>query len=155
VSSLGVAYPPNRRAVAPAVMSEAAERVADRYPPGLMCMCLLTSTHHARLPPGGVQGWRACAYAQPVASPVERHQLPQGTAPLTYLLRASTCRESAVLAPTDDGAHSRCFISESFDETSHFETTMSDVQHVYRRLTGQVSCAPPVQQCSSRQEERV
>jgi hypothetical protein len=43
-----------------------------------------------------------------------------------------------VLAPTDDGATSRCFISTSFDETSHFESTIHDVQHVYRRLTGEV-----------------
>jgi hypothetical protein len=80
-----------------------------------------------------------CPHAQPGwpirgASPAAaRHSSTHAPTMHTH-----TCRESAVLAPTDDGAHSRCFISESFDETSHFETTMSDVQHVYRRLTGQV-----------------
>ena len=58
-----------------------------------------------------------------------------------------------MLAPTDDGAHSRCFISESFDETSHFETTMSDVQLVYHRLTGQVRTTPG--KCSGGKEEQV
>ena len=46
---------------------------------------------YARLPPGGVQGWRACPHAQPqVAPPVGRHQLPQGSSP--YLLRLLTTR---------------------------------------------------------------
>ena len=35
---------------------------------------------HARLPPGGVQGWRACVHTPSrVAPPVGRHQLPQGS----------------------------------------------------------------------------
>jgi len=39
--------------------------------------------------------------------------------------------------PNEDGASDRCFISKSFDATSHFETATDDVLDLYRRITGQ------------------
>ncbi|CAM9404012.1 unnamed protein product [Laminaria digitata] len=44
---------------------------------------------------------------------------------------------STTLAPVEDGMADRCFISESYDATSHFETTATDVQSLYERVTGQ------------------
>jgi len=38
--------------------------------------------------------------------------------------------------PTDDGTKDKCFVSTSFDATSHFETTCLDVMDIYRRITG-------------------
>lgn len=42
-----------------------------------------------------------------------------------------------VYRPTDDGSKSQVFISESFDATSHFETTCDDVLNIFRRGTGE------------------
>lgn len=39
--------------------------------------------------------------------------------------------------PTDDGSQSQIFISESYDATSHFETTCLDVLKIYKRGTGE------------------
>ena len=38
--------------------------------------------------------------------------------------------------PTGDGLTDRCFITESYDATSHFESVADDVLKVYERLTG-------------------
>ena len=44
---------------------------------------------------------------------------------------------SDVYRPTDDGSNSQVFISESFDATSHFETTCIDVLNIFKRGTGE------------------
>jgi Rab GDP dissociation inhibitor len=44
---------------------------------------------------------------------------------------------SDLYKPLDDGKDSQIFISESFDATSHFETTCSDVLDIFRRGTGE------------------
>ena len=38
--------------------------------------------------------------------------------------------------PINDGKDDNCFISKSYDATSHFETTCADVKSIYKRLTG-------------------
>ena len=40
------------------------------------------------------------------------------------------------LEPLGDGTDNNVFISNSFDSTSHFETTCTDVKDLYRRVTG-------------------
>jgi len=42
-----------------------------------------------------------------------------------------------IYEPTTDGVADRCFISKSYDATSHFETAANDVLSLYERLTGQ------------------
>jgi Rab GDP dissociation inhibitor len=44
---------------------------------------------------------------------------------------------SDLYKPLNDGKDSQIFISESFDATSHFETTCSDVLDIFRRGTGE------------------
>lgn len=44
---------------------------------------------------------------------------------------------SPLYKPNDDGIDSQLFISESYDATSHFETTCLDVLSIYKRATGQ------------------
>lgn len=44
---------------------------------------------------------------------------------------------SDVYRPTDDGAKSQVFISQSYDPTSHFEETCADVLEIYKRGTGE------------------
>lgn len=39
--------------------------------------------------------------------------------------------------PTDDGLNSQIFISESYDATSHFESTCMDVLNIFKRGTGE------------------
>ncbi|KVH93390.1 GDP dissociation inhibitor [Cynara cardunculus var. scolymus] len=40
------------------------------------------------------------------------------------------------LVPTNDGAGDNCFVSTSYDATTHFETTMKDVLAMYTKITG-------------------
>lgn len=43
---------------------------------------------------------------------------------------------SDLYEPTDLGTESKVFISKSFDQTSHFETTCTDILDMYKRITG-------------------
>ena len=38
--------------------------------------------------------------------------------------------------PLEDGTKDHCFISKSYDATSHFETTTDDVKDIYSRVMG-------------------
>nr|AAA28567.1 GDP dissociation inhibitor [Drosophila melanogaster] len=44
---------------------------------------------------------------------------------------------SDYLEPIDDGSESQIFISESYDATTHFETTCWDVLNIFKRGTGE------------------
>lgn len=44
---------------------------------------------------------------------------------------------SDLFEPVDDGRSDRCFISKSYDATSHFETASDDVLSLYQRLLGE------------------
>lgn len=44
---------------------------------------------------------------------------------------------SDYLEPVDDGLESQIFISESYDATTHFETTCLDVLNIFKRGTGE------------------
>ncbi|GLE04516.1 hypothetical protein PINS_up013471 [Pythium insidiosum] len=44
---------------------------------------------------------------------------------------------SDMYEPVDDGSRDNCFISKSYDPTSHFETTSDDVLDLYKRITGE------------------
>ena len=38
--------------------------------------------------------------------------------------------------PIADGTKDHCYISKSYDATSHFETTTDDVKDIYQRIMG-------------------
>ncbi|CAB4007117.1 Rab GDP dissociation inhibitor alpha [Paramuricea clavata] len=42
-----------------------------------------------------------------------------------------------VFEPTDDGATSKVFLTNSYDATTHFETTCQDILALYKRCTGE------------------
>jgi Rab GDP dissociation inhibitor len=44
---------------------------------------------------------------------------------------------SDLLEPVGDGSGDGCYISNSYDATSHFETAANDVLSLYKRITGQ------------------
>jgi len=51
---------------------------------------------------------------------------------------------SPLFVPKDDGTKDKVFVSQSYDATSHFETTCIDVMDIYRRVTGkEVDLSPP------------
>lgn len=39
--------------------------------------------------------------------------------------------------PTDDGTASQIFVTNSYDATSHFETTCANIKSIYERITGE------------------
>lgn len=45
---------------------------------------------------------------------------------------------SDLLVPVEDGHGDNCYISKSYDATSHFETAADDVLSLYTRITGSV-----------------
>ncbi|XP_064631856.1 rab GDP dissociation inhibitor alpha-like [Lineus longissimus] len=53
--------------------------------------------------------------------------------------------------PTDDGTQSKLFISTSYDATTHFETTCTDVLDIYKRMMGKdldySSITTPSEEC--------
>jgi len=44
---------------------------------------------------------------------------------------------SPIYEPINDGRDNHCYISKSYDATSHFETATDDVVDLYRRMTGE------------------
>ena len=61
--------------------------------------------------------------------------------PALGLLGPIDCRFTCVYnsyVPTNDSKKDNVFISQSFDATSHFETTCDDVIETYQRITGKV-----------------
>jgi Rab GDP dissociation inhibitor len=59
--------------------------------------------------------------------------------PFSYPMCRSDCRFDSVtdlLEPVEDGRRDNCFISKSYDATSHFETAADDVLSLYTRITG-------------------
>lgn len=52
-------------------------------------------------------------------------------------IKQKFCSVSDVFRPTDTGETSQVFISESYDATTHFETTCLDVLDIFRRGTGE------------------
>jgi len=43
---------------------------------------------------------------------------------------------STQFAPATSGREDKCFVSRSYDATSHFETAAADVLSLYERITG-------------------
>ena len=43
---------------------------------------------------------------------------------------------SDLFEPVGDGKNDNCYISKSYDATSHFETAANDVLSLYERITG-------------------
>jgi Rab GDP dissociation inhibitor len=56
---------------------------------------------------------------------------------LLGIIRQKFVSISDYYEPTDDGLQSQIFISESYDATTHFETTCLDVLDIFKRGTGE------------------
>jgi len=51
-----------------------------------------------------------------------------------------------VYEPTSDGSSDACFISKSYDGSSHFESTSADILDIYKRITGKDMDMTPMPQ---------
>eukprot|EP00618_Florenciella_parvula_P007256 CAMPEP_0119480040 /NCGR_PEP_ID=MMETSP1344-20130328/9032_1 /TAXON_ID=236787 /ORGANISM="Florenciella parvula, Strain CCMP2471" /LENGTH=504 /DNA_ID=CAMNT_0007514319 /DNA_START=27 /DNA_END=1541 /DNA_ORIENTATION=+ len=77
-----------------------------------------------------------------VSTRVEGHQNPVSEVePGIALLGAGILQRfdsvSDCYEPVEDGLSNKCFISKSYDETSHFKTAADDVLDMYYRVTGE------------------
>jgi len=71
---------------------------------------------------------------------VEKGDPDQDVAPGLQLMGPILKRFTSVTttyAPVEDGHKDRCYISSSFDATSHFESDVEDMLSLYKRVTGE------------------
>lgn len=62
--------------------------------------------------------------------------LAPGLALLGPILKRFTA-VSTTFEPVEDGARDKCYVSKSFDGTSHFESDCEDLLSLYKRITGE------------------
>lgn len=84
---------------------------------------------------------------------VAQRELSQGLTMLTGVVRIFYDMYD-LMVPNEDGTKDKCFLTESFDPTTHFETAITDVLAVYERITGALpsargcaNSAPPSPPC--------
>ncbi|XP_069785368.1 rab GDP dissociation inhibitor alpha-like [Narcine bancroftii] len=93
-------------------------------------VCLMSCAHNV-----AAQG----KYIAIVSTTVETAQPEQEIEPALELLTPIDQKFviiSDLYEPLDDGSESQIFISQSYDATTHFETTCNDIKDIYRRMTG-------------------
>lgn len=93
-------------------------------------VCLISHTHNV-----AAQG----KYIAIVSTTVETAQPEMEVQPALELLQPVDQKFVAIsdlYEPLDDGTESQIFISQSYDATTHFETTCHDIKDIYRRMTG-------------------
>src|SRR2546423_5897063 len=61
--------------------------------------------------------------------------LDKSLSPLNYI-DGRFVSVTDLYVPNEDGTKDHCYISKSYDATSHFETTTDDVKDIYRRIMG-------------------
>lgn len=78
-------------------------------------------------------------YVAIVSTLVEKGMPDEDIAPGLQLLGPILKRFTAVsstYSPVSDGSKDKCYISSSFDATSHFENDVNDMLSLYKRVTG-------------------
>jgi Rab GDP dissociation inhibitor len=79
-------------------------------------------------------------YVAIVSTLVEKGNPDEDVAPGLQLLGPILKRFTSVAStykPVSDGLKDKCFISSSFDATSHFESDVDDMLSLYKRVTGE------------------
>jgi len=79
-------------------------------------------------------------YIAIVSTAIEKGNPDEDVLPGLKLLGPILKRFTAVsntYEPVEDGSKDNCFISSSFDATSHFEADVSDMLSLYKRVTGE------------------
>jgi Rab GDP dissociation inhibitor len=78
-------------------------------------------------------------YVAIVSTLIEKGNPDEDVAPGLQLLGPILKRFTSVsstYSPVGDGSDDKCYISSSFDATSHFENDVVDMLSLYRRVTG-------------------
>jgi Rab GDP dissociation inhibitor len=78
-------------------------------------------------------------YVAIVSTLIEKGNPDEDVAPGLQLLGPILKRFTSVsstYSPVEDGSKDKCFISSSFDATSHFENDVVDMLSLYKRVTG-------------------
>uniref|UniRef100_A0A7S1YJ65 Rab GDP dissociation inhibitor n=1 Tax=Grammatophora oceanica TaxID=210454 RepID=A0A7S1YJ65_9STRA len=79
-------------------------------------------------------------YVAIVSTVVEKGSPDEDVAPGLKLLGPILKRFTSVqtlMGPVDDGSKDKCYISSSFDGTSHFESDVEDLLQLYKRVSGE------------------
>jgi Rab GDP dissociation inhibitor len=82
------------------------------------------------------KGWFIAMVSTNVETNNPENEIQPGIA-LLGPIKQKFIQISDCFAPVDDGTQSQVFISKTYDATSHFETTCSDVLDIFRRGTGE------------------
>jgi Rab GDP dissociation inhibitor len=88
----------------------------------------------------GLQVAAAGVYIAIVSTAIEKGNPDEDVAPGLQLLGPILKRFTSVsttYSPVSDGSSDKCFISTSFDATSHFEKDVEDMLSLYKRVTGE------------------
>jgi len=91
----------------------------------------ILSSQHKVVPKG--------KYLAIVSTRVETKEPEKEVEPALALLGKMVCKfhhRVPFYEPASDGSEDKCFLTASYDATSHFESTMSDALDVYKRVTG-------------------
>lgn len=94
-------------------------------------MSLISSTHQV-----SAKGWFIGMVSTTVETDNPEAEIKPGLDLLGTIAQKFVC-VSDYYEPTDDGLQSQVFISESYDATTHFETTCLDVLNIFKRGTGE------------------
>lgn len=81
------------------------------------------------------KGWFVAMVSTTVESNDPEREIEPGLA-LLHPIAEKFISIADYLEPTDKGLDSQIFISESYDATTHFETTCLDVLDIFKRGTG-------------------
>lgn len=92
---------------------------------------LISSTHQV-----SAKGWFIGMVSTTVESDNPEAEIKPGLDLLGQIAQKFVC-VSDYYEPTDIGLQSQVFISESYDATTHFETTCLDVLNIFKRGTGE------------------
>ncbi|XP_056648483.1 rab GDP dissociation inhibitor alpha [Diorhabda carinulata] len=92
---------------------------------------LVSYTHQV-----AAKGWFIAMVSTTVETDTPEIEIKPGL-DLLGTIRQKFVSISDYFEPTDDGLQSQIFISESYDATTHFETTCLDVLDIFKRGTGE------------------
>lgn len=92
---------------------------------------LISYTHQV-----SAKGWFIGMVSTTVETDNPEAEIQPGLALLAPIAEKFVC-VSDYYEPTDDGTSSQVFISQSYDATTHFETTCLDVLDIFKRGTGE------------------
>lgn len=82
------------------------------------------------------KGWFIAMVSTTVETANPEEEISHGLA-LLHPIAQKFVSVSDYFEPTDKGLESQIFISESYDATTHFETTCLDVLDIFKRGTGE------------------